>query len=200
MTRPPLFPEALITPYHGFAILSGGALLVSLLWPDSQFGRSLFLQALVLLQGILSLQVGEAEHGFGPQPMGERLLRLLLWDLWALGLASPFLLVHRAETAASWPAVALSLGFLFVHGFVWSLVGYLLPRVVRSDGLRFFAKYGGLALAEFLPLGFGLPGSGLTVLLAFWEGHSGGWPGAGLYLGLGGLGTLWLLGKGRRGS
>lgn len=200
MTRLPNLPEALITPYHGFAILTGGALVLSLLWPDPQFGRSLFPQALVLLQGVLSLQVGEVEHGFGPLPAGQKLWRLLRFGLWALGLVGPFILIWRAETAVSWPALGLSLGFLSLHGFVWSLVGRWLPRVVRSDGLRFLAKYGGLTLAEFLPLGLGVPGSGIATFLAFWEGRSVGWLGAGLYLGLGGLGTLWILWSERRRS
>ena len=200
MSREPLFHEALLTPYHAFVILNAGALVVSLLWPDPRFGRSLFLDALILLQGILSLQVGEAECGFGPRPPEKTLLRLLALGAMALVLVSPLVLVHRAETAATWPAVVLSLGFLLVHGFVWSLVGHGMPRVVRSEGLRFLAKYGGLALAEFLPLGFGLPGSGLATLRAIWEGHSAGWSGAVLYLGLGGLGALWLLRSGRKTS
>lgn len=200
MTRLPTLPESLVTPYHGFAILTGGALILSLLWPDPRFGRALFPQALVLLQGTLSLQVGEVEHGFGPLPAGQRLRRLLRFVLWALGLVGPFILIYRAETAASWPALGLSLGFLLIHGFVWSLVGHELPRAVKSDGLRFLAKYGGLALAEFLPLGLGFPGSGIATLLALWEGRSLGWLGAGLYLSLGGLGTLWILWRERRRS
>lgn len=187
----PRLPEVLVTPFHGFAILCGGALVASLLWPDPQIGRPLFLQALVFFQGILSLQVGDVEWGYGPVTAPKRLWRLFFFSLLALALVGPFLLVHRAETGASWFWFALSLLFLAAHGFVWSLVGHGLARVIRSDGLRFMAKYGGLVLAEFLPVVFGLPVSGFTTLVALWEGQKGGWPGLILCLGLGSGGALW---------
>ncbi|MCS7240559.1 MAG: hypothetical protein NZ651_04870 [Candidatus Bipolaricaulota bacterium] len=187
----PLLPPALVTPFHGFAILSGGALLASLLWPDPSVGRALFLQALVLLQGILALQIGEAEYGYGPVAPLARLFRLFFFSSLAVLLVIPYLLVHRAETASTWVGFLSSLLFLLAHGFVWAGIGHALPRVVRSDGLRFLVKYGGLILVTVVPVFFALPVSGIFVLPALWEGRSDGWPGLALYLGLGGLSASW---------
>lgn len=195
----PAIPAALVTPFHGFALLSGAGLVASLLWPDPAASRSLFLWILVVLQGILSVQVGEAEHGYGPTAPAQRLWRLFFFTGLALGLATPFLLIHRTETGASWPSFLLSLLFLFAHGFLWTMVGHKLAAVIRSDGLRFLAKYGGLGLVTVVPVVFGIPLSGLNVLPALWENGTGGWPGLAIYLGLDGVGALWWW-KGRKGS
>lgn len=189
--KTPVLPPGLLTPFHGFVILSGGALLASLLWPDPLVGRSLFLQALVVLQGILALQIGEAEHGYGLVAPLARFLRLLFFSSLAVLLVTPYLLVYRAETAATWAGFSSSLLFLLGHGFVWEVVGHVLPRLVRSDGLRFLVKYGGLILVAIVPVFVGLPLSGISVLPALWQGRNDGWPGLALYLGLGGLSTLW---------
>lgn len=196
--RLPALPPPLVTPFHGFAILSGAGLLVSLLWPEPALGRTLFLQILVFLQGILSLQIGEAERGYGVFPPCARLLRPFFFTSAALALSLPFLLVHRVETGADWPAFFLSLLFLLAHGFVWTSVGYGLPGVVRSEGLRFFVKYGGLVLASVLPVFFAPCVSGLWALPALWEGRGAG-AGLALYLGLSGVSTVWLWRR-RKGS
>ncbi len=196
--RLPALPPPLVTPFHGFAILSGAALPVSLLWPEPTVGRTLFLQVLVFLQGILSLQIGEVERGYGGFRPHARLLRLFFFTATALALALPFLLVHRVETGSDWPAFSLSLLFLLAHGFVWTSAGYGLPAVVRSEGLRFVVKYGGLVLANVLPLFFAPFVSGLWVLPALWEGR-GAAAGLALYLGLSGVSIPWIW-RGRRGS
>lgn len=188
--RLPRLPEALITPYHGFVILAAGGLLVALLWPDLQIRRVLFLQILAFLQGILAVQVGEAEQGYGPVPPRARLARLLAFHLLALALALPLLLVYRAETGVAWSAFLLALLFLGAHGFVWMAVGHALARGVRSDGLRFVLKYGGFLAALVAPVGLGWPVSALTVLPDLWEGKGQAWPGLFLYLGLSGVSAL----------
>jgi len=194
----PVLPAALVTPFHGFAILCGAGLLAALLWPDPLVSRVLFLHILVFLQGILSLQIGEAEYGYGPLSLRARLGRLLFFSFLGLALALPFLLVYRAETAASWPSFFASLAFLFAHGFGWTLVGYALAVVVRWEGLRFLAKYGGFLVVSLIPVVFGWPASGLTVLPALWERREMGWLGLALYLGLSGVGVIWWWRKPKR--
>jgi len=194
----PALPSSLVTPFHGFAILCGAGLLAALLWPDPLVRRVLFLHVLVFLQGILSLQIGEAECGYGPLPLGARLWRLLFFSFLALALPLPFLLVYRAETAASWPSFLASLAFLFAHGFGWALVGYALAAVIRWEGLRFLAKYGGFFVASLVPVVFGWPITGLIVLPALWEGRGPGVLGLALYLSLSGVGGIWWWKKPRR--
>ena len=185
--RLPKLPEALITPFQGFLILAGSGLVAALLWPDFSIRRVLFLHILTFLQGILALQVGEVEQGYGPVPAPRRLGRLALFNAWALLLMMPLLLVYRAETGAPWTAFLLALPFLYAHGLVWMRVGHGLAGLVRSDGLRFVLKYGGFLLVLFLPVVLAWPVSALTVLPALWEGRPSGWPGFLLYLGLGGV-------------
>lgn len=185
--RLPKLPEGLVTPFQGFLILAGSGLLVALLWPDLAIRRLLFLQILVFLQGILALQVGEAEHGYGPFPPRLRLLRLAILNTFAVLLAIPLLAVYRGETGAPWSAFLLSLLFLAARGLVWMEVGHGLASLVRSDGLRFVLKYGGYLLALFVPVALAWPVSALFVLPAIWEGKDGGWPGLLLYLGLSGV-------------
>lgn len=185
--RIPKLPEGLVTPFQGFLILAGGGLVSALLWPDLEIRRVLFLQILAFLQGILALQVGEAEQGYGPLPPSQRLLRLMFFNILGVLLALPFLFVYRAETGASWTAFLLALLYLWAHGFVWMGVGHGLAGRVRSDGLRFVLKYGGFLVALFAPVVLAWPVSALTVLPALWEGEAQAWPGLGIYLGLSGV-------------
>lgn len=185
--RFPKLPEALVTPFQGFLILASGGLLAALLWPDLHIRRLLFLQILAFLQGVLALQVGEAERGYGPFPRRARLRRLSLFNALALLLALPLLLVYRAETGTSWPGLLLAALFLKAHGFVWMGAGYALAGWVRSDGLRFVLKYGGFLLALFAPVALAWPVSALALLPALWEGSGRAWPGLLLYLGLSGV-------------
>lgn len=199
--RIPKLPEALLTPFQGFLILAGSGLVAALLWPDFMVRRALFLQILVFLQGVLALQVGEAERGYGPVPAKLRLLRLAFFNALAVFLVLPLLLVYRAETGASWSAFLLSFLFLCAHGLVWMGVGHGLAGLVRSDGLRFVLKYGGFLLALFLPVALAWPVSALTVLPALWQGGPSGWPGLFLYLGVSGV-TLgcWMRRSGSSGA
>jgi len=191
--RFPRLPENLVTPYQGFLILGTGGLLAALLWPDLQTRRTLFLQILAVLQGILALQVGEAEHGYGPVPPRLRLARLAFFNLLAVFLALPLVLVYRVETGASWSGFLLATLFFGAHGFVWMGVGHGLAGLVRSDGVRFVLKYGGFILALLGPLFLAWPASALTILPALWAGKAEGWPGFFGYLGLSGVSLgLWL--------
>jgi hypothetical protein len=189
----PRLPENLVTPYQGFLILGTGGLLAALLWPDLQTRRTLFLQILAFLQGILAIQVGEAEHGYGPIQPRLRLARLAFFNFLALFLALPLVFVYRAETGAPWSGFLLATLFLSAHGFVWMGVGHGLAGLVRSDGVRFVVKYGGFILALFGPLFLAWPVSAFNVLPALWEGKTGGWPGFFMYLGLSGVSLgLWM--------
>jgi hypothetical protein len=113
-------------------------------------------------------------------------------------VVAPFLLVYRAETGTGWREFFFSLLFLLAHGFVWAVGGYHLPAVIRSEGLRFLAKYGGVVLVTVV-LAFFVPWvSGVFVLPTLWEGRAEGWPGLALYLGLGGMSALWSWRKPKR--
>lgn len=193
----PRLPEGLVTPFQGFVILACTALLAALLWPDFSVRRVLFLQTLVVLQGIIAIQVGEAEHGYGPIPLFTRLARLLFFDALGVFLVLPLLLVYLGETRASWPAFLLSVLFLFGHGFLWMEAGYGLAGLIRSDGVRFVAKYGGFLLFTFAPLALAWPISALLILPSLWYGEPAGWRGLLLYLGLSGVSLFWWM---RRGS
>jgi hypothetical protein len=194
--------EGLVTPYHGFAILVGSAFAAAVLWPESApptFGplvRGPFLhQAMAFLIGILGLQIGEAERGFGPhRPLG-RACRLAALVGFGLVLVSPFLLIHRVETALAWPRFAALVGFQFAFGLSWSLAGYALATVVHSDGLRFIVKYGCLLALVVLPALAGLPVSPIPVVGVLWAGEAAGLWGLAAYGGLsvGALGAwIWM--------
>ncbi|MBC7221788.1 hypothetical protein H5T56_02205 [Candidatus Bipolaricaulota bacterium] len=193
----PKLPEALITPFQGFGILSGGALLAALLWPDFTIRRVLFLQILAFLQGVLAIQVGEAEQGYGPLPAVARFARLLFFDALSVLIVLPFLLVYLVETGTTWPSFLLSLLFLYAHGFVWMGAGHGLAGRIRSDGVRFVLKYGGLLLALFGPVVLAWPVSALIALPALWQGEGEGLWGLLLYLGLSGVSLVWWMRGGR---
>ncbi|MCX7750399.1 MAG: hypothetical protein N2320_02385 [Candidatus Bipolaricaulota bacterium] len=171
-------PEALLTPYHGFAILSGAALVASLLWPEAEPTAALsafmrgpfFLHAVAFLLGILALQVGEAEVGYGAYPPLRRAARLGGQPALGLGIVLPFLLLHRAEAALPWPEWGRAVGFLLLYGLLWSVVGYGTGVVVHWPGLRFAVKYG-IYLAAVLPPAS--PLSPFPALGGLWEGLTG---------------------------
>lgn len=197
--RFPRLPEFLVTPVHGTTILAGVGLLASLLWPDPHIRRSLFLQVLVVLQGILAIQVGEGEHGYGPATPKIRLMRFLFFDALSLVLVLPLLLVHKAETGASWPAFLLALTFLALHNLVWICIGHGLARWIRFEALRFVLKYGGLLAVLFVPVFLACPISALTTLPALWDGEALGKVGLLLYLGISGVSVLWSMRPGKSG-
>ncbi len=193
----PKLPESLVTPFQGFALLSGAAFLAALLWPDFTVRQVLFLQILPLLQGVLAIQVGEAEQGYGPATAFARLVRLLFFDALSVFLVLPLLFVYFAETGTSWPAFLLSALFLCLHGFVWMGVGHGLARGIRSDGLRFVLKYGGLLLALFGPVALAWPVTAVVALPALWRGEAEGVWGVLFYLGLSGVSLVWWTKRGR---
>ncbi len=178
------FSQDLVNPYHAFAILSGTAFAVTLLWPESApeaLSAPFFPHAVAFLIGFLGLQVGEAEHGYGPYSPGGRVARLV--GLVALGLALilPFLLIHRVEAGLPWVRFAQILGFLAVYGLFWALAGYAAAATVHWDGLRFAIKYGSLLAVAFLPVLLGLPVSPFPTVSGLWAGASTGWWGLLLY-------------------
>lgn len=149
--------DGLVTPYHGFAILSGVALVASLLWPATSPSAELgafvrgpfFPEALAFLLGILALQVGEAELGHGTYSPLARVGRLGAHVALGVALALPFLLVHRVEAALPWPAFGAILAFLLLYGLFWGMAGYGICAVVHWAGLRFVLKYGSYLVAAF---------------------------------------------------
>lgn len=175
--------EGLVTPYHGFAILSGAALAASLLWPETSptaelgsFVRGPFFpQALAFLLGILALQVGEAEAGHGTYPPLARVGRLGAHVALGVVLALPFLLVHRVEATLPWPAFGGTLAFLLLYGLFWGLAGYGISAVVHWPGLRFVLKYGSYLVATF-PFPAPLTPSPFPGVQGLWEGTGWGGP------------------------
>lgn len=181
----------LITPYHGFAILCGVAFASSLLWPEGEPTAALgafmrgpfFPQAVAFLLGILALQVGEVERGYGAYPPLRRVGRLAGYVGLGLALVVPFLLLHRVEAVLPWPAVGGAVGFLLPYGVFWSIVGYGVAGAVHFPGFRFALKYGSYLAGFFLPRSPLSPAGYL-----FEQGGAAGW-GALVYGALS-LGTL----------
>lgn len=195
----------LLTPYHGFAILSGVAFAASLLWPEGEPTAALgafmrgpfFLQAVAFLLGILALQVGEAEGGYGAYPPLRRAGRLVAHGGLGLLLVLPFLLLHRVEVGLPWAALGGAVGFLLLYAAFWAVVGYGVAVAVHWPGLRFALKYGSYAAATLLPGSPLAPFPGLAAL----GGEGVPW-GLLLYgaLALGALGAWCGIWKARRSS
>ncbi|GAB4304950.1 MAG: hypothetical protein Kow0097_02640 [Candidatus Bipolaricaulota bacterium] len=195
------FAEGLVTPYHAFAILSGAAFAVALLWPGSApdaftaVVRGPFLpQAVAFLLGFLALQIGEEERGYGSYPLWRQVGRLVGLVAFGLALVLPFLLIHRVELGLPVIPFGGILLFLCVYGVFWALAGHGVGAAVHSDGLRFALKYGTLLLVVFLPGLAGLPVSPLVAVGGLWAGARVGWWGIVLYgaLDLGAVGAwLW---------
>ncbi|MFH1609678.1 MAG: hypothetical protein ABID40_03525 [Candidatus Bipolaricaulota bacterium] len=202
------FSQDLLNPYHAFAILSGTAFAATLLWPESApealsalMRGPFFPQAVAFLVGFLGLQVGEAEHGYGPYSPGGRVARLVGLVALGLGLILPFLLIHRVEAGLPWTRFAQILGFLAVYGLFWALAGHAAAATVHWDGLRFAIKYGSLLAVAFLPVLLGLPLSPFPTVSGLWAGTITGWWGLLLYgtLDAGAVGA-WLLSTQTRSS
>jgi len=202
------FSQDLLNPYHAFAILSGTAFAVTLLWPESApealsalMRGPFFPQAVAFLVGFLGLQIGEAEHGYGPYSPDGRVGRLVGLVATGLGLILPFLLIHRVEAGLSGARFAQIVGFLVGYGLFWALVGYATATTVHWDGLRFAIKYGGLLAVAFLPILVGLPVSPFPAIGGLWAGTTTGWWGLLLYgmMDAGAVG-LWLLWTQKRSS
>jgi len=190
--------ENLVNPFHGFAILVGVAFAAAVLWPESASAAFVALMrgpfvhhAVALLVGVLGLQIGEAERGYGAYLGLRRARRLAGLVGFGLALALPFLLIHRVETGLPWPRFAAIFGFLFAYGLFWAMVGYGLTVAVHSDGLRFVLKYACLLVAAILPASAGLPLSPFPAVEGMWAGVAMGWGGLVLYgaLDLGALGV-----------
>lgn len=185
------FAEGLVTPYHAFAILSGTAFVAALLWPGSApealtaVVRGPFLpQAVAFLLGLLALQIGEGERGYGAYSMGWRAGRLGGLVAFGLALVLPFLLVHRVEVGLPGVPFGGILLFLFAYGVFWALAGYGLGAAVHSDGLRFALRYGTFLVVVVLPGLAGLPVSPVVAVEKLWAGMAAGWWGIAIYGGL----------------
>ncbi len=183
----PRLNTALITSYQGFALLVGLCFVAVLVWPETApwglvvFIRGPFLlQATAFLLGILGLQVGEGEYGYGACSPERRVARLAGLVTLGLALALPFLVIQRVEGGLSWSRLALTLGFLLAYGLAWTLAGYAAKTVVKPDGVRFLTKYGLFLLMAFLPT---LPNPFL-ILDALWHGKAVGLWGLALYAGV----------------
>lgn len=181
--------EDLVNPYQAFAILGATAFAAALLSPGAAAGTlggfvqgPLLPHAVGVLVGILGLQIGEAERGYGPCRPLRRAARLGGLVGFGLVLVLPFLLVHRVETGLGWLRFGGLLGFWWAYGLFWALAGHGAAAVVHWDGLRFVLKYGTLVVAILLPAG--LPVSPIATVGGLWTGTGGGWWGVALYGGL----------------
>jgi hypothetical protein len=199
------FPPQLLTSFHALTILAGLAFFISVLplgqapgvWYDGPF----LLYVVAFLLGVLGLQVGDAERSAWwteRLPPGRQAGRLL----WLVGLGValdfPFLTAYRAWVGANWWGWGLALLFLVAFGFLWSLVGFAAAGRIQSEGLRFFAKYGGLVVASFVPLAFALPISPFSALGSLWEGRGMAGPiGLVLYATVDLLALGWWIWRGR---
>ncbi|GEM_PF-1038280 len=142
-------------------------------------------QLVTFLLGILALQVGDAEHGYGALGLRQRGVRLVSLVGLALALVFPFLFVQWVEGGAPVLAGLGVLAFLLAYGGVWALAGYGAAAAFQGEGLRFVVKYGLYVAVVFLPL-VGVPMlCPLVAVGALWEGEWSGLWGLALYGGVG---------------